>query len=307
MNWINLFECMCYIIVALALIDLIRKRDYNALFTFGAAALVGFAMELLAVTVTDIYYYNNSFWLSLGKEPHQFPFFGGLMWGGLTVYGIKLAQKLRFGKVLTTLSAGMFIVTMDLFLDVIAIRLDGGFWTWVGNPINFDITASTFMSVIWVNFLGYMIEVPAVTWLTLKKQEKVAKSDWKKQTIYMLLIALGGILITAVGSLIALLLNSLTADVFSCVAFLTLWFGMLVIILRRVFHAKVKILHIKDWNYPMIIFWFAMYGYCIAGLLSLGVVEVHLWFVLLAVAFMLGTLYMCVISPIERVIMNKRK
>lgn len=30
------------------------------------------------------YYVNNDFWLSIGKEPNQFPAFGGLMWGGLT-------------------------------------------------------------------------------------------------------------------------------------------------------------------------------------------------------------------------------
>lgn len=56
MNWINAFELMCYIIVAIMLIDCIHKKDYNALFTFGAAAIVGFFMELAAVAVTDIYY-----------------------------------------------------------------------------------------------------------------------------------------------------------------------------------------------------------------------------------------------------------
>lgn len=40
MNWINTFELMCYIIVAIMLIDCIHKKDYNALFTFGAAAIV---------------------------------------------------------------------------------------------------------------------------------------------------------------------------------------------------------------------------------------------------------------------------
>ncbi len=92
------------------------------------------------------------------------------MWGGLTVYGIKLAKKLCFGKFLTALCAGFFIVTMDILLDVVAIRLDGGFWTWVGKAITTGITQSTFMSIIWVNFLGYMIETPSVVWLTLRKK-----------------------------------------------------------------------------------------------------------------------------------------
>lgn len=48
MNWLNAFELMCYIIVAIMLIDLVRKKDFDGLFTFGAAALVGYFMELAA-------------------------------------------------------------------------------------------------------------------------------------------------------------------------------------------------------------------------------------------------------------------
>ena len=95
MSWIHGFELMCYTIVVIMLVDLVCKKDYNSLFTFGSAALVGFTMELLAVVVTDIYYYNPDFYLNLGFEPKQFPVFGGFMWGSLTVYGIKLAQKLK--------------------------------------------------------------------------------------------------------------------------------------------------------------------------------------------------------------------
>lgn len=134
MSWLTVFELMCYLITAVMLCDLIRRRDWEALYTFGSAALVGFVMELLAVAVTDIYEYNNGFWLSLGTPPKQFPFFGGLMWGALTVYGIRLAEKLRMSRIMTALTAGMLIVTMDLLLDVAAIRLDGGFWVWIGKP-----------------------------------------------------------------------------------------------------------------------------------------------------------------------------
>lgn len=54
MSWLNPFELMCYTIVAILLVDLFPHRDYDALFTFGAAALAGFFMELAAVAVTDI-------------------------------------------------------------------------------------------------------------------------------------------------------------------------------------------------------------------------------------------------------------
>ena len=291
MNWIHAFELMCYAIVAIMLIDLIRKKDYNSLFTFGSAALVGFVMELLAVAVTDIYYYNPDFLLNLGFEPKQFPVFGGFMWGGLTVYGIKLAQKLKWNKKWTALAAGMFIVTMDILLDVVAIRLDGGFWVWVGKEISLGIDQHTFMSVIWVNFLGYMIETPTVVWLTLRKREKYDERNWKKQALHLFLIALKAIGVTAAGSLIALGLNALTNDWFACIAFVLLWVILAAIMVRRCIAVRLKPDNIKRWSWPMLIFWAAMYGYCLVALCALDIHVAAPWFLVVGILLTLVTLY----------------
>lgn len=293
MNWLNAFELMCYLITGMMLADLLRRRDWEGLYTFGSAALVGFTMELLAVAVTDIYEYNPGFWLSLGMPPKQFPFFGGLMWGALTVYGIRLAEKLRMGRMMTALTAGMLIVTMDLLLDVAAIRLDGGFWVWIGKPITWGIDQHTFLSVIWVNFLGYMIETPTVAWLVLRKRDRIAPSDWRRQLPHMLLIALLAILVTAAGSLIALGLNALTDDWFACIAFLLLWSVLLALILRRVCLMRPRMRLSRKPELPLALFWLAMYGYCLIALTALGLPQVHPWFFALGCAFALGTLGLC--------------
>lgn len=294
MTWINAFELMCYVIVAIMLVDLIRKKDYDALFTFGAAALVGFFMELAAVAVTDIYYYNDSFWLSLGKVPKQFPLFGGFMWGGLTVYGIRLAKKLNFGKWMTAFAAGFFIVTMDILLDVVAIRLDGGFWVWVGNPINTEITQHTFLSVIWVNFLGYMFETPAVVLLTQLKCKKVKPTEWGKQTLGMFLIAIGAIIVTAVGSLASLGLNAITDDWFACIAFSLLWLAVAVLIIRQAIKIGLRPLCPKKWDVPMLIFWLAMYGYCLIALGYLGLIATLPWLFVVGILFTAATVYVAI-------------
>ena len=294
MTWINAFELMCYVIVAIMLVDLIRKKDYDALFTFGAAALVGFFMELAAVAVTDIYYYNDSFWLSLGKVPKQFPLFGGFMWGGLTVYGIRLAKKLNFGKWMTAFAAGFFIVTMDILLDVVAIRLDGGFWVWVGNPINTEITQHTFLSVIWVNFLGYMFETPAVVLLTQLKCKKVKPTEWGKQTLGMFLIAIGAIIVTAVGSLASLGLNAITDDWFACIAFSLLWLAVAVLIIRQAVKIGLRPMCSKKWDVPMLIFWLAMYGYCLIALGYLGLIAVLPWLFVVGILFTAATVYVAI-------------
>lgn len=297
MNWLNSFELMCYIIVALLLVHLVRHKDFNSLFTFGAAALVGFFMELAAVAVTDIYNYNQGFWLNLGSEPKQFPLFGGLMWGGLTVCGIKLAQKLNFGKIMSALAAGMFIVTMDILLDVVAIRLDGGFWTWVGNPINTEITQSAFLSVIWVNFLGYMIETPTVVLLTQIKCKKVGPRQFGKQTLGMVLIALVAIIVTAVGSLTALGLNMLTNDWFACVVFILLWIFMAVAITTQAFRQRLLPTQPKNWDLSLILFWLAMYVYCLLATINLGLANDMLWFFIIGIVFMISTVYVAISEP----------
>ena len=291
MRWINAFELMCYILVAVMLVDCIRRKDYNGLFTFGTAAIVGFFMELAAVAVTDIYYYNDSFWLSLGKVPKQFPLFGGLMWGGLTVYGMRLARKLNFGKWMTALATGFFIVTMDILLDVVAIRLDGGFWVWVGNPINTQITQHTFLSVIWVNFMGYLFEVPAVVLLTQRKNRTVRENAWGKQTLGMFLIAIGAIVITAAGSLAALALNALTDDWFSCIAFSLLWTVLAGVIVYQAVRIKLRPLAPDKWDVPMLVFWLGMYGYCLAALASLKLIAEVPWFFAVGLVFLAGTMY----------------
>ena len=288
MSWLNAFELMCYAICAVMIADLFRKKDYDSLFTFGSAAIVGFVMELLAVAVTDIYYYNPNFYLNLGFEPKQFPVFGGFMWGGLTVYAIKLAQKLRWDRIHTSLMAGMFIVTMDILLDVVAIRLDGGFWVWAGREINLAIDQHTFLSVIWVNFLGYMIETPTVVWLTLRKRERVSPTDWKQQVKHMLLIALLAILVTAAGSGVALGLNALTDDWFACIAFVLLWSALMVMLVRRCIALKLRPGK-PDW--PMMIFWAAMYGYCLITLCMLNIASAAPWLMAMGILFTAGTLY----------------
>lgn len=299
MNWLNAFELICNVIVTLVLGNLIRKRDYNGLFTFGTAALVGFSMELLAVSVTDIYFYSDDFWLSIGKSPHQFPVFGGLMWGGLTVYGMQLAGKLGFGRKLTALCTGMFIVTLDILLDVVAIRLDGGFWTWAGIPISTEITQSSFMGVIWVNFLVYMIKIPSVVWLTLLKFEKVREKDWAKQTYSMFLIALGGVVISSIGSLAALFLNSITNDWFACIAFQLIWISLASIMAVRCIRSRIRIASVREWDIPMFVSWLALYTYCIAAIIRLGLDQSQPWFLILGFIFALTTLFMSVDEPIK--------
>lgn len=75
MNWINSFEIICYFLVLILIIDIVKGKSYRELGLLISGALAGFCLELLAVRFTDIYHYSKDFYISIGKSNYQFPFF----------------------------------------------------------------------------------------------------------------------------------------------------------------------------------------------------------------------------------------
>ena len=294
MNWINTFEILCYGITAILLADVVRKKSWEELRLFLSAALAGFILELLAVRVTGIYHYSPDYYISIGFAPYQFPFFGGLMWGGLTVCALRIAKKLGFGRLMTALVTGWLIVSMDILLDVAAIRLSGGFWVWEGREITLEITHHMFMSVIWVNFLGYLFETPAVVYLTLRSRDRAEKSMIRKVLI-TLGVGLAGVAIVGAASGLSLLLNGVTDEWFACIAFVLLWAFILLRLVIQIVMNRIRftLKGGKDWT--LLIFWAVMYGYCLASLFSLGIPQIVPWYGAVAVLLSAGTLLLCVI------------
>ena len=289
MNWINAFEILCYAITAILLWDIIRKKSWRELRLFLSAALAGFILELLAVRVTGIYHYSPDYYISIGFAPYQFPFFGGLMWGGLTICALRIARKLGFGKLMTAFVTGWLIVSMDILLDVAAIRLSGGFWVWEGREVTLDVTHHMFMSVIWVNFLGYLFETPAVAYLTLRSWERKEESIGRK-ILMIIWIGLAGVAIVGAASGIALGLNALTDEWFACIAFILLWGFILVRLIMQVIRKRGELTFKGKKDWVLLIFWAAMYGYCLAALFSLGILQTVPWYGVLAVILATGTL-----------------
>lgn len=295
MNWINSFELICYFIVSILLVDIIKNKSYRELGLLISGSLAGFALELLAVRLTDIYHYSNDFYISIGFSPYQFPFFGGLMWGGISVVALRIAKKFSLSNIMTALLSGWLIVSMDLLLDVVAIRLDGSFWVWDGRPINLDINHHMFMSVIWVNFLGYMFEVPSIIYMTLKSWEKNHDEE-KIRVLMSILIGLGGVAFVGVCSYISLLLNKITDEWFAYLAFLAIWIFVLMKLLVYLMNKRKDIIisHKKDWT--VIIFWFCIYTYCIGGLFKLGIIQELPLYGIIAFSLFILTIVLAVVE-----------
>lgn len=293
MNWINAFEILCYIIVGILIVDIVKEKNYRELELLISGAIAGFSLELLAVRFTDIYHYSQDFNISIGFKPYQFPFFGGLMWGGISVCALRIARKFNFDNFTTALVGGFIVVTMDLILDVVTIRLDGGFWVWDGRPITLDINHHMFMSVIWVNFLGYMFEVPAILYMTLKNWEKEQN---KFNLLKSILIGFAGVLFVSICSGISLFLNSITDEWFAFVAFTVLWIYILIVMLKSLVIKRNYLTFSCKNNWIILVFFGSLYTYCLLALVSLDIVRLKPIYGLFAVLISLFSLFLSIVE-----------
>jgi len=205
------------------------------------------------------------------------------MWGGLTVCAFYICRRV-FGKSkLTAFASGFLIVTMDLFLDVCAIRLSGGFWVWEGREIANTLSMESFFGVIWVNFLGYIIETPTVAFITMRKP---ASCSLRGHFRWLGITVLGALLVTAAGSGAALGLDYLLGGKFSPVAFCFAWLAIFVCAVLR-----LKVSFVFDFMSVVVaLFWTAMYVFCIAGLLYLR--QVPVWLTVFAFACWGATVFL---------------
>ena len=295
MNWLNLFELICYAVGSFGIIYSLKNKDYRTLFSFGAGALFGYSLELFSVNVWDTYYYNPQFWLNIGKEPGQFPIFGGIMWGLLIAYSIKVAHKFNLTKFQASLFAGLLVIGWDLVLDVVAVRLDGGFWTWVGVPIDLTITQFSFLGINWGNYAGYFFIVPPLAWLTFQTWDKVVENDIKNQFIHMLRNYLLCMVFFILAMVTVGILSNFTHGYSTIVLFLTLFLGTLIAVFRHLM--RTRLILSKHQDIGMIVFWIVLYLYTLGAMIHLDLHTKTWWLFAYCIVAMLATLYVSLTEP----------
>lgn len=295
MNWLNLFELICFIVVSFGIIYALKNKDYRTLFAFGAGAMFGYSLELFSVNVGGHYYYNPEFWLSIGKEPGQFPVFGGIMWGLLMAYSFKITRKFNMTRFLASLFAGLLIVGCDLVLDVVAVRLDGGFWTWVGLPIDLTITHLSFLGITWGNYAAYFFIVYPMAWLTFQTWDKVAENDIKNQFIHMMRNYLLCMVFFILAMVVIGTLSHFTNGYSTIVLFLTIFLGTLIAVFRHLMRTGLKLS--KQQDVGVIVFWIVFYLYTLGAMIHLDLHIETWWLFAYCIVAMFASLYVILTEP----------
>ena len=131
--------------------------------------------------------------------------------------------------------------------------------------------------------------------MTLKSFEKNINQS-KLRIGQSLLIGLGGVGFVGLCSYISLFLDKITDEWFSFLTFVLLWIYIFVRLISNLINNRDKIKVIKNKDYPLLIFWFAMYIYCICGLIKLEIIQALPLYGAFAIFLFIITLFLAIVE-----------
>ncbi|MHA1522493.1 MAG: hypothetical protein ACTSRK_20180 [Promethearchaeota archaeon] len=274
--WIIAFEIITTIFFIIAIIRVLKKNDYRALSTMIAGAIFGVILEYLSIYFSQGYFYSQDFIFLVGKEPFNVPIMIGLAWGMLLEISHEISECFNLPIFLRTIFEATFVVSLDLFSDIVAVRLDGGYWTWTDHPAVLTITNTDFMGIAYANFYGWFLVIFLSSLVLHLFDAKYNKSNFTTLVIRTIVCIVGA-------EILLLGFLSLTIPLAGWVwlIFLMMYFGSIVIL--GIYFVKHKIHPIKGISgyFPLIYFEF-LYLFNVIGMISLGLaVQIPFYFGLL--------------------------
>ncbi len=271
--WIITFEIITFCFFIIAIIIALKNKSYRSLSTIIAGAIFGVILEYVNILVTQGYEYSQAFIFQVGVKPFNVPIMIGLAWGLLLESSHRISESFQFPIILRTIFEATFIVSIDLFSDIVAVRLDGGFWIWAGHPVVLTITNTNFMGIAYHNFYGWYFVVFLSSLILHLFDAKYDKSTLTALIIRTLVCIIGSeILLVLVLFLVSFLLN------WVWLLFLIIYLGSIITIV--VYSVKNKIRPIKRVpNYFPLVYFIFLYLYNVFAMIYLGLaVQIPLYF-----------------------------
>ena len=273
--WTYFFELSIVIFFLGSVILLLQKNEYRKLSTLIAGALFGVLLEFLHVYIGGSYGYSREFILQVGNYPANIPIVIGLAWGMLLQTSHEISDCYDFPIIIRTLFESFFVVSIDLFLDIVAVRLDGGFWTWKNDVMNLSITSRALFGVPWGNFYGWFFVIFYMS-LSLHLIDKRQAND----KIVPLTIRVILSVILAESFLFGSLLLTIPLGELVWLIFLMQYLGSIIVIVAYSIRNKISKIHRLETLFPLL-FYFFFYGFCISTMIFLELaIKIPLYFIL---------------------------
>lgn len=284
--WISAFEIPAILLFLFAVGLLIKRKDYNRLTNLITASLFGIILEYVNIALNAGYEYNLDFILQIGTPPNNVPITIGLAWGTLLLTVQKLSGRFNFPLLIRILFEAVFVVSTDIFTDVLVIRLDGGFWDWTGYTVDYSITNASFFGVLWMNYLGWFFVIFYLSLFLNLFNQKIKNKSWKWYIIKIFTIPLiGYIALLSTLLLIVISLPDYTWVVFIVIYIISIMIPLIFFLRKRPEIEKTRSL------YPLV-YYLNCYLFAIFGMISINLVSEVLWFFILCLLLFGITMYL---------------
>ncbi|WP_457559166.1 carotenoid biosynthesis protein [Candidatus Harpocratesius sp.] len=256
--WLELFEWMVVIIYLFAVIGLILNKNGIILSELIGGTLFGLMLEYLNIALFHGYTYHTGFLFQIGNPPNNVPIVIGLAWGLLGITSSELSERYQIPVILQILLSVIIAVSYDLFLDVIVIRLEGGFWVWGGFITDWNISLEALYGVPWFNFVGWFFVMFYFGVLRKSGRKFLKDTNWKQNLIRIFAIPiLSDILLL----LTFFILGILGLHHYSAIMFLILFLGSIIAVISYMVTKHPNILYVK--HSFSLFFWISIYVYLI--------------------------------------------
>jgi hypothetical protein len=283
--WIIFFEISNLVFFIGFLIFLIIKKSYRQISTLFLGALFGVTLEFINVAVFPVYTYNSGFLIQVGGV-NNIPIVIGLAWGMLLTSAREITRNYSIPKGLKALFETIFVVSVDLFLDVVAVRLDGGFWTWSKIPLTTEITYESLIGIPWGNYFGWFCVIFYSSLVLYFIDKRYPQKSFKVLTLRTVMGLLIAEILLFVSLLIGIGFHFIYCD---WLIFLLPYFGGMILIIVYFIRKKIPVRAKLDSWFPLTYFCFS-YLFCLITMIYLGLVVEITWYFVLLCVYMAGSL-----------------
>ncbi len=272
-NWILGFEIPVVLLFLFTVGMLIKGKDFSRLSDLITAFVFGITLEYLNMAITKGYHYHTEFLLQFGNPPTNVPIVIGLAWGMLLLTAHDVSRRLKLPLQIRIFFEAAFVVSTDIILDVIAIRLEGGFWVWDTVSTDLTITSTSFFGVGWMNFIGWYFVIFFVSLFLHIMNKKIKPESWMWQIAKILIIPIVSYL--ALFGILSAIHFGLMG--YSWAVFLGLYF--ISILISLIYLLKNRPIEIEKSRslFPLLFYLFC-YLFSVAAMIALGLVTDVLWF-----------------------------
>lgn len=292
--WTFFFEVSIVIFYLYIFIYQLKKKEYRKVSTLIAGFLFGMLLEFMNIGLGGSYGYSREFILQMGNHPVNIPIAVGLAWGMLIQTSRDISDCYDFPILVRTLFESLIVVSIDIFLDVTAIRLDGGFWTWNDEIMTLTITSRTLYGVPWGNYYGWFFVIFFMS-LTLHLFDKRQDSDKIGPLTKRVFLSV----VIAEACLFSSLLLTIPLFNFTWLLFSIQYFSSIIVVVAYSIRNKISKSHQLETLFPLV-FYFYFWGFTIATMIYLGfAIELPVFFILNIAYTMIFLIYLMRLSKLK--------